>query len=138
LRCATHLHRKSAEYRSHFKRKIRAYQALHSGRRCSPGTAPISCRRCSQTRLGLVRILARNHSSRHPAIGGCRCKCVAPDTSRFSLGSLKKAILSRNSSPIAKTQEICGYSAWLHEHKETLLSSRSLPSNMQARPGQFS
>src|SRR5437762_4431908 len=35
-----------------------------------------------------------------------------------------KTILSRNSSPIARTTRICGYSAWPHEHKEALLSTK--------------
>src|SRR6202162_2616219 len=35
----------------------------------------------------------------------------------------QKAILSRNSSPSAKTPKICGFSAWPREQKEVLLSS---------------
>ena len=52
--------------------------------------APVSRRRRYQARLGLIRVLAANHSSRHPAIGVCRCKRPATDTSRFSPGSRKK------------------------------------------------
>ena len=62
---------------------------LHPGRRRRPGTPPISRRRCSQARLGLVRILVANHSSRHSAIGVRRCKSAAPGTSRISHGSRK-------------------------------------------------
>ena len=54
---------------------------LHPGRRCRPGTAPVSRRRRSQARLGIVRLLAAYHSPRHPAVGVRRCKCTAPDPS---------------------------------------------------------
>ena len=38
----------------------------------------------------LLVSLAAHHSSRHPAIGVCRGKSAAPDTSRISHGSRKK------------------------------------------------
>src|SRR6516165_4302733 len=50
----THPHRKSAEYGSHVisNAKSTLYQGLRSGRRSSPGTAPMSCRRCSPASFG--------------------------------------------------------------------------------------
>src|SRR6516165_1296670 len=75
-----------------------------------------------QPRLGFVRVLAANHSSRHPALRIRRGKRATPDTSRISHGYRKKAILSRNSSLSGRTQKICGLSAWLREQKDGLLS----------------
>src|SRR6516164_5581030 len=72
-------------------------------------------------RLGFVRVLAANHSSRHPALRIRRGKRATPDTSRISHGYRKKAILSRNSSLSGRTQKICGLSAWLREQKDGLL-----------------
>src|SRR5271154_190898 len=63
---------------------------LHPGRRRRPGTSPVSRCRRPEARLGLFRVLAANHSSRHPAIGVGRGRSTAPDTSRFSPDSLKK------------------------------------------------
>src|SRR5580658_8564146 len=40
--------------------------------------------------LEFLGVLAAHHSSRHPAIGVCRGKSAAPDTSRISHGSRKK------------------------------------------------
>ena len=74
-----------------------------------------------QPRLGFVRVLAANHSSRHPALRIRRGKRATPDTSRISHGYRKKAILSRNSSLSGRTQKICGLSAWLREQKDGLL-----------------
>src|SRR5215468_8247264 len=77
-----------------------------------------------QPRLGFVRVLAANHSSRHPALRIRRGKRATPDTSRISHGYRKKAILSRNSSLSGRTQKICGLSAWLREQKDGLLSGK--------------
>src|SRR6202795_1015426 len=63
---------------------------LHPGWRGRPGIAPVSRRRRSQACLEFLRVLAAHHSSRHPAIGVCRGKSAAPDTSRISHGSCKK------------------------------------------------
>jgi hypothetical protein len=81
-----HLHRKSADYRSHVKRKIHAYHVFIQAGVIAQGLLQ---RRFSHARLGLVRLLASNHSSRHPAIGVRRCKRVAPDASRISHELLK-------------------------------------------------
>src|SRR6516225_2215732 len=94
---------------------------LHPGRRCRPGVAPVSRCRCSQAGSGHLRLLAANHSSRHPALRIRRGKRATPDTSRISHGYRKKAILSRNSSLSGRTQKICGLSAWLREQKDALL-----------------
>ena len=84
-----HLHRKSADYRSHVKRKMRAYHVfIQAGSFLGP--APVSRRRCSQARLGLVRVVAENHSSGHPAVRVCRCQRPAPDASGFSPGFRRK------------------------------------------------
>src|SRR6202051_3914016 len=76
-----YLHRKSADYRARVKRKMRAYHAFIQ--------AGVVAQGVSQSRLGLVRILVANHSSRHSAIGVRRCKSAAPGTSRISHGSRK-------------------------------------------------
>ena len=55
LCCATHPQRKTGEYGSHVisNAKSTLYQGLRSGRRSSPGTAPMSCRRCSSASFGI-------------------------------------------------------------------------------------
>src|SRR6516165_3929327 len=65
---------------------------LHPGWRGRPGIAPVSRRRGTQACLEFLRVLAAHHSSRHPAIGVCRGKSSAPDTSRISHGSCKKRL----------------------------------------------
>ena len=67
---------------------------LHPGRSCCPGTAAVSCRRCTQARLGLLRVLAANHSSWHPAIRICRSKRATTVTSGISPGARKKRFSS--------------------------------------------
>src|SRR5439155_22079810 len=41
----------------------------------------------------------------------------------------QKPILSRNSSPIGRTRKICGFSAWLRDQKDGLLSADVGPKN---------
>ena len=56
-----------------------------------------------------VRILAANHSSRHPALRNGRCPGVAPDASRFSLGflqSLRSCEIHRRSARHSKYEDI--------------------------------
>jgi hypothetical protein len=77
-----HLHRESADYRRHIKRKMRA--RLHSGRRRPPRSTAVSRRRCSQSCSGLIRLPAENHSSRYPAVRIRRSKRSAADASRLS------------------------------------------------------
>jgi hypothetical protein len=89
-----HLHRKSADYRSRVKRKMRRLSCLHPGRSCCPGTAPVSCRHCTQACLGLLRVLAANHSSWHLAIRICRSKRATTVTSGISPGARKKRFSS--------------------------------------------
>jgi hypothetical protein len=50
---------------------------LHPSWSGRPRSAPISRGRCPQAGMGLVRILAANHSSRHPAFRNSRCPGVA-------------------------------------------------------------
>src|SRR6516165_1344244 len=57
---------------------------LHAGWCHRAGPATVSLGRVSKAGLGLVRLLAQNHSSRHSTIGICRWQCDAPDDSRFS------------------------------------------------------
>src|SRR6266700_5831738 len=65
-------------------------------------------------------------ASRHQSLSSqTRCARHFPNFSWVP----PKAILSRNSSQIGKTTEICGYSAWPHELKEALLSFDQLPDN---------
>jgi len=84
-----YLHRKSADYRSRVKRKMRAYHAFIQAGVVAQGLLQYLAVVCPQACLGLVRVLAANHSSRYPAIGVGRRKRPAPDTSRFSPGSRK-------------------------------------------------
>src|SRR6516162_5456070 len=117
LRCATHPHRKSAEYGSHVisNAKSTLYQGLRSGRRSSPGTAPMSCRRCSPASFGEPFVPA----SRPPNWSWqTRYARHFPNFSWLP----QKAILSPNSSLSGRTQKICGLSAWLREQKDGLLS----------------
>ena len=88
------LHRKWADYRSRVKRKMRAYhtfiQAGVVAQDCSsisPSPLPSS--------LGLIGVLAANHSSRHPAIGVCRCKRPATALPDFLLGPAKSDSLTK-------------------------------------------
>ena len=74
-----------------------------------PRSAPISPGRCSQAGMGLVRILAANHSSRHPTLRVCRCRGAAPNTSRFSLDflqSLRSREIHRRSARHSKYEDI--------------------------------
>ena len=68
---------------------------LHPGRCRRPGTAPVSRRRRPEARLGLLRVLAANHSSRYPTIGAGRRNSTAPDTSRLSPGFLESNSLTK-------------------------------------------
>src|SRR6516165_9832560 len=52
---------------------------LHAGWCHRAGPATVSLGRVSKAGLGLVRLLAQNHSSRHSTIGICRWQCDAPD-----------------------------------------------------------
>jgi len=63
---------------------------LHSGRRRGPRPAPVSRGRRPQAGLGLVRIVAAHHSSRHPAVRIRRRQRAAPPVSRFSPRFRKK------------------------------------------------
>ena len=85
-----YLHRKVSSTTESMSKQNPRLSCLHSGWRCRPGAAPVSRGRCSQARLGLVRVLAQNHSSWHPAIGVCRCKRFAPHASRISHEFLRK------------------------------------------------
>src|SRR6516165_6958832 len=126
LRCATHPHRTSAEYGSHVisNAKSTLYQSLRSGRRSSPGTAPMSCRRCSPASFGI-----RSGPVCEPFVPAFR-----PPNSLWQTRYARhfpnfswlpqKAILSPNSSLSGRTQKICGLSAWLREQKDGLLSSK--------------
>ena len=138
LCCATHPQRKTGEYGSHVisNAKSTFYQGLRSGRQAgvlAQGLLQCLAVVAPQPRLGFVRVLAANHSSRHPALRIRRGKRATPDTSRISHGYRKKAILSRNSSLSGRTQKICGLSAWLREQKDGLLSS-SCGANELATP----
>src|SRR6516225_5341861 len=127
LRCATHPHRTSAEYGSHVisNAKSTLYQSLRSGRRSSPGTAPMSCRRCSPAPFGI-----RSGPVCEPFVPASR-----PPNSSWQTRYARhfpnfswlpqKAILSPNSSLSGRTQKICGLSAWLREQKDGLLRIRN-------------
>src|ERR1700674_2602439 len=84
----------------------------------------------------------------HPTRGSCILMCT--DTSLSAAEIIKtrcarhfpifswvpqKAILSRNSSPSAKTPKICGLSAWPREQKEVLLSENVSRNNDLGDPG---
>src|SRR6516162_4100957 len=117
LCCATHPQRKTGEYGSHVisNAKSTLYQGLRSGRRSSPGTAPMSCRRCSPASFGEPFVPA----SRPPNWSWqTRYARHFPNFSWLP----QKAILSLKSSLSGRTQKICGLSAWLREQKDGLLS----------------
>jgi hypothetical protein len=84
-----YLHRKSDDYRNRVKRKCAPI--IPSSR---PALSPRGCSSISLSLLpswfGHLRLLAANHSSRHPALRIRRGKRAAPDTSRISHGSRKK------------------------------------------------
>ena len=69
LRCATHPHRKSAEYGSHVisNAKCTVYQGHVQAGVLAQGLLQCLAVVAPQPRLGFVRVLAANHSSRHPA-----------------------------------------------------------------------
>src|SRR6516165_6974945 len=137
LRCATHPHRKSAEYGSHVisNAKSTLYQGFVQAGVLAQGLLQCLAVVAPQPRLGFVRVLAANHSSRHPALRIRRGKRATPDTSRISHGYRKKAILSRNSSLSGRTQKICGLSAWLREQKDGLLRTTVRRANLSYRIG---
>ena len=57
---------------------------LHAGWHHRPRPASVSLGRVSQAGLGVVRLLAQNHSSRHSTIGTCRRSRDARNDFRFS------------------------------------------------------
>ena len=82
---------------------------LHPSQGGRPRSAPISRDRWSQAAMGLVRILAANHSSGHPTLRICRCRGPAPNTSRFSLSllqSLRSSEIHRRSARNSKYGDI--------------------------------
>ena len=85
-----YLHRKSADYRDRVKRKMRAYHAFIQAGVVAQGLLQYLAVVAPKLVWELVRLLAANHSSWHPAIGTCRGKRATSDTSRFSPGSRKK------------------------------------------------
>src|SRR6202041_2382843 len=58
---------------------------LHPGRHHLPGTASVPCRCPSPARLELFRLLAANHSPRHPALRARRRHHATPEPPRISL-----------------------------------------------------
>src|SRR6516164_9177001 len=135
LCCATHPQRKTGEYGSHVisNAKSTLYQGLRSGRRSSPGTAPMSCRRCSPAPFGI-----RSGPGCKPFVPASRPPNSSWQT-RYArhfpnLSWLpQKAILSQNSSLSGRTQKICGLSAWLREQKDGLLSELFIRFNSTGR-----
>ena len=116
------LHRKSADYRSRVKRKMRAYMPSSrlalSPRDCSsisPSPLPSS--------FGTHSGPGSNHSSRHPAIGVCRCKRPATDTSRFSPGSRKKRFSHEIHHRAPRHTKYADFSLGLLKQKMELLRS---------------
>jgi hypothetical protein len=105
LRCATHIHCKSAEYHSHFKRKIRAHHAFIQARvvaqdcsNISPSLLPSSFG--ARSGPGCEPFVP---ASRHRGLSlQMRCARHFPIFS----GVPQKAILSRNSSPIANKDSL--------------------------------
>jgi len=109
-----YLHRKSAHYRARVKRKMRAYHAFIQAGVVAQGllqylavVAPKlvwnSFGSCCEP---FVPAFRHRSSSLQK-----RCARHFPNFSWV----LQKPILSRNSSPIAKTRKICGFSAWHRE-----------------------
>src|SRR5882672_11841762 len=66
-----YLHRTSEDYRNRVKRKMHAYHAFMQAGVVAQGLLQYLA---VVARLGLVRLLAANHSSRRSAIGICRGK----------------------------------------------------------------
>ena len=87
-----HLHRKSADYRSRVKRKMRAYHAFIQAGVVAQGLLQYLAVVAPKLVWELVRVLAANNSSGHPTIGVCRCQRATPVTSRFSPGSRQKRL----------------------------------------------
>ena len=85
-----HLHRQPADYRNHVRRKMHAYHVFIQAGVVAPRPAPVSRGRRPQAGLGLVRIVAAHHSSRHPAVRIRRRQRAAPPVSRFSPRFRKK------------------------------------------------
>ena len=82
-----HLHRTSLEYRNTVRRKLHAYHVrLYPDRHHLPGTASVPRRCPSPARLELFRLLAANHSPRHPALRARRRHRATPEPPRISLG----------------------------------------------------
>ena len=80
-----HLHRKSAEYRRHIKRKMRAYHIF-----IQAGVAPkVYCSISASLLPSLFGdwfgVLAEDHSSGHPAVRIRRSQRSTADASRISL-----------------------------------------------------
>ena len=81
-----YLHRKSPDYRDQVRRKMHAYHAFIQAGVVCQGLLQYLARCLSQARLELVRVLAANHSPRHPALRICRRNRVTPEPSRISPG----------------------------------------------------
>ena len=85
---------------------------LHPGRHHLPGTASVSRRCSSPARLELFRLLAANHSPRHPALRARRRHLPLRHTlPEFLLNTPKAPPSSRNSSPNDRTPTKCRPSA---------------------------
>lgn len=67
---------------------------LHPGRIWCPGTAPVSCRRCTQACLGLLRILAANHSPGIPPSEFVVANALRQSLPEFLLGPAKSDSLA--------------------------------------------
>ncbi len=79
-----HLHRASPKYRDDVQTQAPCLSRLHPGRSRLPGTASVPLRRLSQARLELLRVLAANHSTRHPALRARRRHRATPQPARIS------------------------------------------------------
>src|SRR6202050_5459654 len=109
-----YLHRKSADYRARVKRKMRAYHAFIQAGVVAQGLLPylaVVAPKLVWDSFGsgcepFVPAFRHRSSSLQK-----RCARHFPNFSWVP----QKPILSRNSSPIAKTRKICGFSAWHRE-----------------------
>ena len=80
-----HLHHTSLGAPQRRQAQASRLSRLHPGRHHLPGTASVSRRCSSPARLELFRLLAANHSPRHPALRARRRHHATPHPPRISL-----------------------------------------------------
>ena len=89
-----HLHHTSLDARNDVKRKLHAYHVFIQAGIICQGLLP--SRRCSSpARLELFRLLAANHSPRHPALRARRRHHATPEPPEFLLNTPKSSIFTK-------------------------------------------